>query len=73
MIDHNIPLPNQKRKELTNILRQLEIGDSFILPPHIKTTSLPQTAKQIGINVLQKKQPDGSIRVWRIDYKESKI
>ena len=73
MIDRNIPLPKKPKFELTAILRQLEVGDSFILPNHIKNTSLPQTAKQIGIAVLQKKQPDGSIRVWRIDYKESKI
>lgn len=63
MIDKNIPLPDHF-EGYSATMKVLEIGDSFLVPAD-KRSGMPTRAKQIGIEIVTKKQPDGMVRVWR--------
>ena len=64
-IEKNIPI--KKKKGITSTLRELGIGDSFILPKDKSRQGLQAQGNQIGIKVLTRKQDDGTIRVWRTE------
>jgi hypothetical protein len=71
-IEKGIPIPKKYARVyqgLTKTLRAMEIGDSFVLPntvthPHRNVHS---TARHAGCKVTARKQPDNSVRVWRIE------
>lgn len=66
-IDKHIPIPCNKssRTGVTQQLRRMKVGESFISP--WEGISTPHSfARGCGIKVCVRKQPDGSVRVWRV-------
>jgi len=68
-IEKDIPMPKKKSIEYQEILKNMEVGDSFLIGEveiNQKLRSLLQTASRIvGCNITQKKDGD-SLRVWKI-------
>ena len=62
-IEKNVPVA--PKSGLTDILRKLDVGDSFLYKAD-KRTSVAPTANNIGIKVTTKKISDTEVRVWRI-------
>lgn len=65
-IDKNIPIPPTPYQDLKKILRELDIGDSFLLPKEVRNSDVPSCAEQVGIKTRQRKSSDGTTRIWRI-------
>lgn len=65
-IEKGVPLPvcTGKYRGTTATIRALEIGDSFVFAGEGK--NIRQTAKNVGVKISQRRQPDGTFRVWRI-------
>lgn len=70
VIEKGVPLPT-KAKVLTDeraSVRKLEVGDSFAVPAdreHAARQAASDEAKG-GLSFTARKQPDGTIRVWRL-------
>jgi len=71
VIEKNIPFParrlSRKGNPFQDILKKLDVGDSFALPamPRI-TSSWVRQAKLLGIRIITKRLDD-HIRIWRIE------
>ncbi len=70
-IDKGVPIRAIRRgrtKELGELLRRMDVGDSFLLTEHpMSDRSLAKAAaKQAGIK-LTSRTVEGGIRVWRIE------
>lgn len=65
-IENNIPIPENRKQGLTEIIKALKIGDSFIMPLDERAKAVP-TAKQIGYKVMTRKISDTEARIWRIE------
>lgn len=67
-IEKGIPIPPKGNRMggLVGAMRSLEVGDSLVLPSGSSSNKPYATARDVGIKVTTRKQPDGSIRVWRI-------
>lgn len=64
-IEKNIPIPEGRNSGLTEMLRKLEFGDSIIIPPNVKISSIYPTAKRLGFKVRTKKEYDPTpVRMW---------
>ena len=65
-IDKNVPIP----KKESGLFSEMDIGDSFVYTGKpANAVAGPRLAfKRRGISAkfVQRKQPDGTIRVWRI-------
>lgn len=66
-IEKRVPVPPTGRTTgMSQALKKMAIGDSFMLPPSITYPYSPHSyAKAAGVKVTIKKQKDG-YRVWRI-------
>lgn len=65
-IEKRVPVPPTGRTTgLTDALKKMAVGDSFILPTGITPYSPHAYAKSVGVKVTVKKQKRG-YRVWRI-------
>ena len=62
-IDKAIPLPSRFPFE------QMEVGDSFAIPPDVQRTTASVAAARYGskhgMKFITRKMPDGTIRCWR--------
>lgn len=73
VIENNVPLPKSRGKparEETIIFRQLQVGQSFVLPPRQEYprsifNSLYQEARRSNKKLAIRSLEDGSIRIWR--------
>ncbi len=67
-IEKGIPLLRQHARPggLTDTVRRLQAGDSFLLPPTWDRTSCWQIARKFGMRIAIRKVPEG-IRVWCIE------
>jgi hypothetical protein len=73
VIENNIPLPQTKGKparEETIIFRQLQVGQSFVLPPKQEyprrlLNCLYNEARRSNKKLTIRSLEDGSIRIWR--------
>lgn len=63
-IEKGIVVPSANKSMLTYALRQCEVGDSFLFMPK-SNASLHASARQIGMCIITRRQPDGSYRIWR--------
>lgn len=64
-IQKNVPMP--KKDGINDILRRLELGDSFVLEDAKYYNGLASRAKSQGIKIQIKTEKDtGVITVWRI-------
>jgi len=63
-IEKNVPMENDRAKGVTAILREMEVGDSFVVA-EVKRMGIGTCARQVGIEITTRKQPDGTVRVWR--------
>lgn len=54
-IEKNVPMPRSYKTGLTEAMKKLKIGDSFLIK-----------SQSVGIKCTTRKQPDGTYRVWRI-------
>lgn len=73
-IEKDIPIPKQGKRNvgLTDTMRALEIGDSFVITT--KATSRVQVytaATRLGITVRTRATDEDKLRVWRIDSKRN--
>lgn len=64
-VESGIPIPR------TFPFGEMKIGDSFVIPPHIKRTTVSVAAKRYGerygMTFTTKKMSDGTIRCWRTE------
>lgn len=68
-IEKNIPIPSKSpvRNGFVDIFRQMEVGDSFLIPRgNIERSNLAPLAKLAGIKVSARLVDDNNIRVWRV-------
>lgn len=72
-IEKNVPLPNPGRNEtgVTSALRAMSVGDSFVIdkPAVNARVGLFALAGRAGVSIATRTQPDGSLRVWRVERK----
>jgi hypothetical protein len=71
-IEKDIPIPNKiiviKTYGITGGLRQLQIGESFVIPwVKSKPNTLSVFAKRIKIKIVTRRIDDETIRIWRIE------
>lgn len=68
-IEKNIPIPPKKggraKGALREVMESMAIGDSIVLSKryiqHARSLKV-----RCGISITERKQPDGTFRVWRI-------
>ena len=64
-IEKNVPVPPSRKFGMGQIIRELEVGDSFLF-----TTDKPQNVsavfKSVGYKSAMRDQKDGTYRFWRI-------
>lgn len=70
-IEKGIPItpsisPFKESSPVMETARSMEVGDSFVLPEGCGKQTPGNMARATGFKFTQRKQPDGSIRVWRI-------
>ena len=64
-IEKGIPIPNRARHTgLAKALRQLNVGDSLLIPAKQKESAY-SNARYGGIKVTLRAAGNGNIRVWR--------
>lgn len=69
-IQKSIPIPSPKKQPgLTKLIREMEYGDSITIPGD-KISSVHPCAAQAGAKVKTRKNPDGTVLVWRVDEPE---
>ena len=62
-IEKGVPLPPKNRKSgITNILRHMDIGDSFVGE---KGRNYRATASYLGIKITERTISERKVRVWR--------
>lgn len=62
-IEKNVPV--QKRWNdtgTTDALKKMKVGDSFVAKSYRNVHSI---ARQCGVSVTTRRQPDGAYRIWR--------
>jgi hypothetical protein len=67
-IEKGVPVPTRqdKKKRCVAAMKQLEVGDSFLLPAHWTLSNLYAYAREIGIRIRGAKTEKG-FRIWRIE------
>jgi hypothetical protein len=68
VIEKNVSIPKQGKRNvgLTDTLRALEVGDSFVINTKATTRVQAYTAaKRIGITIRTRTTDDDKVRVWR--------
>ena len=69
-IQKSVPIPSPKKHlGLTKLIREMEHGDSIVIPGD-KISSVHPCAAQAGAKVKTRKNPDGTVLVWRVDEPE---
>jgi hypothetical protein len=66
-IEKNIPIPKGGRPkgELRKVMEAMRVGDSILLSDkHIQHARALKS--RCGVNITERKQSDGTFRVWRI-------
>lgn len=63
-LEDGIPLPENKFQGVTAYLRAMTIGQSFLVPAHLR--NLHGIAARLKIRIKTRKECD-SVRVWRIE------
>lgn len=59
-----IPGPNSNPNSLPGLMKQMQIGDSFLST--FKQTGFSQASKKVGIKVISRKTGNpGEFRIWR--------
>lgn len=66
-LERGIPIPENSRERggLTTLMRQMEVGDSFLWP-RMRLSNAWVTAKRLGIKLTSKGESATHTRVWRI-------
>jgi len=64
-VESGIPIPRACP------FNQMQVGDSFAIPPHTKRVTVGAAAKRYGdkhgMKFVTRKMPDGSYRCWRTE------
>lgn len=65
-VEKNIPMPATRRTGLSDLLRKLELlGDSLLLPPGVKKSSIYPTAKSLGFKVkIREEFGETEVKKW---------
>lgn len=72
-IQKRVPIPPPKKHlGLTKLIREMEYGDSITIPGD-KISSVHPCAAQVGAKVKTRKNPDGTVLVWRVDEPEIEV
>ena len=63
-IEKHVPIPTHRGKGITDTLRKLKVGDSFIIPLEQRNSLYPPSYRlKIKISV---RTAENGFRVWRI-------
>lgn len=65
VIEKGVLPPSRSKTGLTAAMRQLQVGDSFVLPAHMPRSATYSIARLLGIRI-SARRVDGSLRIWRI-------
>jgi hypothetical protein len=70
-IQKGVPAPSSDKKQpgLTKLIREMECGDCIVIPGD-KISSVHPCAAQAKAKVRTRKNPDGTVTVWRTDEPE---
>lgn len=70
-LERGVPLPPKSGKPggLTDTIRKMKEGESFVIPPGRHVADVWPIAKHLGVKLTSRRQPDGSTRIWRIESK----
>lgn len=64
-VEQNIPMPG------IFPFSQMQIGDSFLIPAHIKRSTASVAARRYAqkhnVKFVSRKMDDGAIRIWRVE------
>lgn len=63
-IEKGVPMPTVKTRS-SYPLKQMQIGDSFVIPNDSKVNGLRQCAKYAGVKIAQRREGH-NVRIWRI-------
>ena len=63
-IEQGVPLPPQRKTGLTQALRRLNVGDSFLWPTD-GVSGLHISSLRLGVTVVRRSVGNGMSRVWR--------
>lgn len=67
-IQAGIPVPEPGRNNSTRkAMSQMKIGDSIACEFHIEVMKLYSCGRNMGFKMIQRKQEDGTFRVWRVN------
>lgn len=64
-IEKGVPMPTVKTRA-TYPLKQMQVGDSFLIPYDSKVNGIRQCAKYAGVRIAQRREGD-KVRIWRIE------
>ncbi len=66
-IEKNIPLPEKGDINAKwHFIEEMQSGDSFVMPSRKLANNAYGAAKMRGIQLMSRKQADGTIRMWRV-------
>lgn len=63
-VDKNIPVPTERSKRSKYPWRELQVGDSFLIEPQMRS-SMAGLAARFGMKITTAND-GGKVRVWRI-------
>ncbi|MCY3019644.1 MAG: hypothetical protein NTW87_11530 [Planctomycetota bacterium] len=64
-IEHDIPIPSLKTGSKWDVFKRMNVGDSILIPAGSQKQAA-YAARDRGIRIARRKQPDGNIRIWRV-------
>lgn len=64
-IEHGIPMIKQRNSVITESIKNMKVGDSFLYPAD-KRTHITGNANRLGFRIVTRKTEDGLVRVWRV-------
>lgn len=64
-IEKNIPMPNGQHSPYRDVLKQMDVGDSFLLRKQ-SVQSVRNATKGLEIGVATRTVDDANVRIWRV-------
>lgn len=71
-IDKGVPLRPKRGltpeyKYFSEVLNEMENGDSIVVDTPARAVAIRAQARRMGICLTQRKEPDGRLRLWRVE------
>ena len=72
-IEKNIPIPSPRIGKYTLLLQEMEEGDSLICKKEEVGAIRVFLSRQKGYKAVGRKQPDGTIRIWKVKKEDKEV